>query len=183
MKNLRFSVLDFFQYRLRTIEPKKMVVHLLLILLTLLSAICFVRSLRLFSKNEHLQVELLPLSETRGQQLPEISKIEKEEALLLASYERARESLLRSGGRDPFAHLPVEKKDLPVPIEKPPSFSIRGLLIAGSRTFVAVSLEGRELEELLEEGSSFGGGRGEIVAINSKGVLWRWAGELYQTSL
>lgn len=175
--------INFFFCRINAMGKRKLYLHLFLVALTIFSAICFARMLQtvVFSRMErHVHFDS---EQDVVQWIVKISEIEKNEALLLASYERARESAIHSSGKDPFLRLGSEEIEAEAYVENPPAFRVRGLLVSGARMYASVELNGASLSELLQVGSNFDEGRGKITAISPEGVSWYWGGKQYKTSL
>lgn len=93
-------------------------------------------------------------------------------------------ALSEAVGRYPVAVLPkpVVTEDLEVP-ETPPIVTIRALVVMGKGGAATLDIEGERPGTVMRPGSVFGGGKGRITAIDSKGVSWIWANKKYRTEL
>lgn len=88
-------------------------------------------------------------------------------------------------GRSPVAAVvpsPSLAADTSVP-EFVPTVTIKGLVVLGGSTICTLDIDGEEPGQIFKPGMTFGGGKGKILSIDSKGVSWRWANKNHRTDL
>ena len=70
-----------------------------------------------------------------------------------------------------------------IPVEAPPSFTIKALVMMGNSGAATVDIDGERPGTIIRSGSAFGGNKGRITAIDAGGVSWTWSGKKYRTNL
>ncbi len=88
-------------------------------------------------------------------------------------------------GRSPVAAVtppPSLASDTKVP-DFVPVVAIKGLVVLGASTVCTLDIDGEEPGLIFKPGMTFGGGKGKILSIDSKGVSWRWANKNHRTDL
>lgn len=77
---------------------------------------------------------------------------------------------------------PKLAEELKVP-EFTPEVRIKALAVHGDKRICTLDIEGEEPDLLFKPGMTFGGGKGMIVSIDTKGVNWKWANKNHRTEL
>ncbi len=91
--------------------------------------------------------------------------------------------LAEAVGRYPVALLPKPvAQEFAVP-EFAPQVRIKALVVMGNGGVATLDIENEAPGLIVREGTTFGGGKGKITAIDPKGVSWTWANKKYRTDL
>lgn len=91
--------------------------------------------------------------------------------------------LAESTGVPPIAGLQASvSQELSVP-EYTPSVVIKALVVMGGNAVATLDIDGEPAGQVYTKGMSFGGRKGRIIDINSKGVSWIWSGKRYRSDL
>lgn len=93
--------------------------------------------------------------------------------------------LAEAVGRYPVSVPPpptISSKEMVMP-DIVPLITVKALIVMGGGSAAALDIEGERPGLIMRPGSIFGGGRGKITAIDSKGVSWTWANKKYRTDL
>ena len=88
-------------------------------------------------------------------------------------------------GRSPVAAVvppPSLASDTSVP-DFVPTVTIKALVVLGGSTVCTLDIDGEAPGQIFKPGMAFGDGKGKILAIDSKGVSWRWANKNHRTDL
>ncbi|MDO4560562.1 MAG: hypothetical protein Q4C86_06395 [bacterium] len=88
-------------------------------------------------------------------------------------------------GRSPVAAVvppPSLASETSVP-DFVPTVTIKALVVLGGSTICTLDIDGEAPGQIFKPGMTFGGGKGKILAIDSKGVSWRWANKNHRTDL
>ena len=129
-----------------------------------------------------------------SQQMPRGNQALESAKALNAKYEAFRKmreqspelvALSDAIGRSPVAAVvpsPSLAADTSVP-EFVPTVTIKGLVVLGGSTICTLDIDGEEPGLIFKPGMTFGGGKGKILSIDSKGVSWRWANKNHRTDL
>ena len=129
-----------------------------------------------------------------SQQMPRGNQALESAKALNAKYEAFRKmreqspelvALSDAIGRSPVAAVvpsPSLAADTSVP-EFVPTVTIKGLVVLGGSTICTLDIDGEESGQIFKPGMTFGGGKGKILSIDSKGVSWRWANKNPRTDL
>ena len=129
-----------------------------------------------------------------SQQMPRGNQALESAKALNAKYEAFRKmreqspelvALSDAIGRSPVAAVvpsPSLAADTSVP-EFAPTVTIKGLVVLGGSTICTLDIDGEEPGQIFKPGMTFGGGKGKILSIDSKGVSWRWANKNHRTDL
>ena len=129
-----------------------------------------------------------------SQQMPRGNQALESAKALNAKYEAFRKmreqspelvALSDAIGRSPVAAVvpsPSLAADTSVP-EFVPTVTIKGLVVLGGSTICTLDIDGEESGQIFMPGMTFGGGKGKILSIDSKGVSWRWANKNHRTDL
>ncbi|WP_281691803.1 hypothetical protein [Cloacibacillus porcorum] len=129
-----------------------------------------------------------------SQQMPRGNQALESAKALNAKYEAFRKmreqspelvALSDAIGRSPVAAVvpsPSLAADTSVP-EFVPTVTIKGLVVLGGSTICTLDIDGEESGQIFKPGMTFGGGKGKILSIDSKGVSWRWANKNHRTDL
>lgn len=129
-----------------------------------------------------------------SQQMPHGNQALESAKALNAKYEAFRKmreqspelvSLSDAIGCSPVAAVvpsPSLAADTSVP-EFVPTVTIKGLVVLGGSTICTLDIDGEESGQIFKPGMTFGGGKGKILSIDSKGVSWRWANKNHRTDL
>lgn len=129
-----------------------------------------------------------------SQQMPRGNQALESAKALNAKYEAFRKmreqspelvALSDAIGRSPVAAVvpsPSLAADTSVP-EFVPTVTIKGLVVLGGSTICTLDIDGEESGQIFKPGMTFGGGKGKIFSIDSKGVSWRWANKNHRTDL
>ena len=93
--------------------------------------------------------------------------------------------LAQTVGKYPVALLPAnvqtaEKLEVP---DFAPQIGIKALVVMGSGGVATLDIENETPGLIVRPGTVFGGGKGKIIAIDSKGVGWTWSNKKYRTNL
>ncbi len=64
-----------------------------------------------------------------------------------------------------------------------PTVTIKALVVLGGSTVCTLDIDGEASGQIFKPGMTFGDGKGKILAIDSKGVSWRWANKNHRTDL
>lgn len=94
-------------------------------------------------------------------------------------------ALEESVGRSPIAQVtppPKSASETSVP-DFIPTVKIKALIVLGEKSVCTLDIDGEEAGQILQQGASFGGGKGKILSIDPKGVSWQWANKKYRTEL
>ncbi len=120
----------------------------------------------------------------------EESRIQKEERefrqiMLYRKHSREYAGVILAISREPYrADLPQKisgtvaanvPPEAALPEILPPYMTVRAVFIVGNRKTALMDIENEGSGIILEEGNSFGGGLGKILAISQKGVVVRWS--------
>lgn len=91
--------------------------------------------------------------------------------------------LAETVGRYPVALLskPVAQ-EFSVP-DFAPQIQIKALVVMGNGGVATLDIENETPGMLVRPGTVFGGGKGKITAIDTKGVSWTWSNKKYRTDL
>lgn len=65
--------------------------------------------------------------------------------------------------------------------ESAPSVVLKALVVLGQGSVCTLDIDGETSGKIFRIGDVFGGGRGIIAVIDSKGVEWEWLGQRYRT--
>ena len=129
-----------------------------------------------------------------SQQMPRGNQALESAKALNAKYEAFRKmreqspelvALSDAIGRSPVAAVvpsPSLAADTSVP-EFVPTVTIKGLVVLGGSTICTLDIDGEESGQIFKPGMTFGGGKGKILSIDSKGVSWRWTNKNHRTDL
>ena len=92
--------------------------------------------------------------------------------------------LAESTGVPPIAGLQTAgaQGELSVP-EYTPSIVIKALVVMGKNAVATLDIDGEPAGQVYTKGMTFGGNKGKITEINSKGVSWIWSGKRHRTNL
>ncbi len=88
-------------------------------------------------------------------------------------------------GRSPVAAVvppPSLASETSVP-DFVPTVTIKALVVLGGSTVCTLDIDGEAPGQIFKPGMTFGDGKGKILAIDSKGVSWRWANKNHRTDL
>ena len=120
----------------------------------------------------------------------EESRIQKEERefrqiMLYRKHSREYAGVILAISREPYrADLPQKTtgtlaanvpQEVGIPEILPPYMTVRAVFIVGNRKTALMDIENEGSGIIVEEGNSFGGGLGKILAISQKGVVLRWS--------
>ena len=167
-------------------ERKRRRLLLIYASLVIAASLCTLRNLSLMSERADVKNDT-DVSAPRRQDNPELQTIRDKFAAYGVLRERTRilSEVSEASGLSPITAIETTSSlisELPQG-DYAPSVIIRGLVILGADTACTLDIEGEEPGRVFKSGMAFGGGKGKIIEIDSKGVSWSWFGKKYRTDL
>lgn len=169
----------------RSAEEKKKVYLLLLFF----AASMF--SMKNFISMSLIEPESPSLQNVSGKAAVDAANSAKTLNVKFAAFRKLREEtpqlaeLAGSAGRPPVSAVTLPPK-LAAETKAPefrPEVRIKALVVLGDKRICTLDIDGEEPERIYKPGEAFGGGKGRIVSIDTKGVSWKWAGKSYRADL
>lgn len=73
--------------------------------------------------------------------------------------------------------------DLPAAADFVPSVAVKALIVLGGSSVCTLDIEGEQSGQVFKPGSAFGGGKGKVLSIDSKGVSWTWKNKRHRSDI
>jgi len=167
-------------------EKKELVYFLLLFLLFSAAAVTSVGNFWWLNTSEdEINIRQMPQMPAGGEINARLSAFSRKYDIYTKYRNESRQlvDLAETFGKYPVALLPKPvAQEFAVP-EFAPQIKIRALVVMGSGGVATLDIENETPGMIVKPGTTFGGGKGKITAIDPKGVSWTWANKKYRTDL
>ena len=174
----------------RSPEERKRAYVLFFLLIVLLAAAVFSMKnfIGLSAEGQKISSHIVPKD---GKSSQDVENAAKELNMKLSAFRKLRENtpqlaeLAEASGRSPASVVtppPKVAEETRVP-EFVPELKIKALVVLGDKKVCTLDIDGEEPGQIFEQGMTFGGGKGRIVSIDTKGVNWKWANKNYRADL